>query len=144
MSTLVSSSSSSCPRLADEMGVFRVFRFFFFVARAVHASRENRRRVLRPALVTGLKHWHLRPESSFYPKKNFERCVMFTTWLEYCCAGCKALGGVSKGLSIAVPVVKLSAECPKVLRNPIFFRWILRNMRCTFSPYELLHEELSL
>ncbi|CAN0085346.1 unnamed protein product [Hapterophycus canaliculatus] len=31
-----------------------------------------RRRVLRPALVTGLKHWHLRPESNFYPKKNFE------------------------------------------------------------------------
>ncbi|CAM9501696.1 unnamed protein product, partial [Sphacelaria rigidula] len=31
------------------------------------------RRVLKPALVTGLKHWHLRPESNFYPKKNFER-----------------------------------------------------------------------
>ncbi len=29
--------------------------------------------MLRPALVTGLKHWHLRPESNFYPKKNFER-----------------------------------------------------------------------
>ncbi|KAJ8600417.1 hypothetical protein CTAYLR_001466 [Chrysophaeum taylorii] len=24
-----------------------------------------------PALVTGLKHWHLRPESEFYPKRNF-------------------------------------------------------------------------
>ncbi|CAM9706004.1 unnamed protein product [Scytosiphon promiscuus] len=32
----------------------------------------GKRRVLRPALVTGLKHWHLRPESNFYPKKNFE------------------------------------------------------------------------
>ncbi|CAN0551805.1 unnamed protein product, partial [Ectocarpus sp. 12 AP-2014] len=35
----------------------------------------GKRRVLRPALVTGLKHWHLRPESDFYPKRNFERCV---------------------------------------------------------------------
>ncbi|GLE05898.1 hypothetical protein PINS_up015079 [Pythium insidiosum] len=26
---------------------------------------------LRPALVTGLKHWHLRKESEFYPKHNF-------------------------------------------------------------------------
>lgn len=26
---------------------------------------------LRPALVTGLKHWHLRPESQFYPKQQF-------------------------------------------------------------------------
>lgn len=24
--------------------------------------------LLEPALVTGLKHWHLRPESTFYPK----------------------------------------------------------------------------
>lgn len=35
----------------------------------------GRRRVLKPALVTGLKHWHLRPESEFYPKKNFERVL---------------------------------------------------------------------
>ncbi|TMW60256.1 hypothetical protein Poli38472_000298 [Pythium oligandrum] len=27
--------------------------------------------ILQPALVTGLKHWHLRPESQFYPKINF-------------------------------------------------------------------------
>lgn len=27
--------------------------------------------VLVPALVTGLKHWHLRPETDFYPKRNF-------------------------------------------------------------------------
>ncbi|KAJ0411310.1 hypothetical protein ATCC90586_005719 [Pythium insidiosum] len=26
---------------------------------------------LRPALVTGVKHWHLRKESDFYPKQNF-------------------------------------------------------------------------
>jgi tetratricopeptide (TPR) repeat protein len=26
---------------------------------------------LRPALVTGLKHWHLRREGEFYPKRNF-------------------------------------------------------------------------
>lgn len=35
--------------------------------------------MLRPALVTGLKHWHLRPESNFYPKKNFERYMVFNT-----------------------------------------------------------------
>ncbi|OQR99083.1 hypothetical protein ACHHYP_07371 [Achlya hypogyna] len=28
-----------------------------------------------PALVTGLKHWHLRPESAFYPKHNFHNVV---------------------------------------------------------------------
>ena len=28
-------------------------------------------RLLIPKLVTGCKHWHLRPESSFYPKANF-------------------------------------------------------------------------
>ncbi|GMF19376.1 unnamed protein product [Phytophthora lilii] len=31
--------------------------------------------LLRPALVTGLKHWHLRKESTFYPKLNFWRAV---------------------------------------------------------------------
>jgi tetratricopeptide (TPR) repeat protein len=30
---------------------------------------------LRPALVTGLKHWHLRKESEFYPKINFWRVL---------------------------------------------------------------------
>jgi len=30
---------------------------------------------LTPRLVTGVKCWHLRPESSFYPKANFERAV---------------------------------------------------------------------
>jgi len=32
----------------------------------------GRTRLLVPALVTGLKAWHLRPESTFYPKRNFE------------------------------------------------------------------------
>jgi len=31
--------------------------------------------LLHPALVTGLKHWHLRPACAFYPKRNFH-CVM--------------------------------------------------------------------
>ncbi|CEG39301.1 Tetratricopeptide-like helical [Plasmopara halstedii] len=31
--------------------------------------------LLRPALVTGLKHWHLRNESTFYPKFNFWRVI---------------------------------------------------------------------
>ncbi|KAG1688505.1 hypothetical protein DVH05_003596 [Phytophthora capsici] len=43
------------------------------------AWREIRARgrptLLRPALVTGLKHWHLRKESTFYPKVNFWRVV---------------------------------------------------------------------
>ena len=25
--------------------------------------------------MTGLKHWHLRPQTNFYPKKNFERVI---------------------------------------------------------------------
>ena len=33
------------------------------------------RRVLVPALVTGLKHWHLRPATNFYPKANFYNVV---------------------------------------------------------------------
>jgi tetratricopeptide (TPR) repeat protein len=31
--------------------------------------------ILRPLLVTGLKVWHLRPESKFYPKYNFYNTV---------------------------------------------------------------------
>jgi hypothetical protein len=31
--------------------------------------------VLVPKLVTGLKCWHLRPESVFFPKHNFETVV---------------------------------------------------------------------
>lgn len=31
--------------------------------------------LLRPALVTGLKHWHLRKESTFYPKLHFWRVL---------------------------------------------------------------------
>ncbi|KAL3669720.1 hypothetical protein V7S43_005100 [Phytophthora oleae] len=31
--------------------------------------------LLHPALVTGLKHWHLRKESTFYPKVNLWRVV---------------------------------------------------------------------
>ncbi|KAF4030952.1 Tetratricopeptide repeat [Phytophthora infestans] len=36
---------------------------------------EDRSILLRPALVTGLKHWHLRKESTFYPKLNFWRVL---------------------------------------------------------------------
>ncbi|KAG2849324.1 hypothetical protein PC111_g38 [Phytophthora cactorum] len=36
---------------------------------------DDRSILLRPALVTGLKHWHLRKESTFYPKLNFWRVV---------------------------------------------------------------------
>lgn len=32
-------------------------------------------RKLVPKLVTGLKHWHLRKESNFYPKASFHRVV---------------------------------------------------------------------
>ena len=32
-------------------------------------------RRLTPVLVTGLKAWHLRPESDFYPKANFEAAI---------------------------------------------------------------------
>jgi len=32
-------------------------------------------RLISPLLVTGIKHWHLRPESVFYPKANFECAV---------------------------------------------------------------------
>lgn len=37
----------------------------------VHGERV----LLRPALVTGLKHWHLRKDSTFYPKINFWRVL---------------------------------------------------------------------
>ncbi len=36
---------------------------------------RGRLRLLVPALVTGLKAWHLRPESVFYPKVNFNSVV---------------------------------------------------------------------
>jgi len=32
-------------------------------------------RLCIPMIVTGLKHWHLREESNFYPKKSFHRTV---------------------------------------------------------------------
>ena len=32
-------------------------------------------RLVVPKLVTGVKHWHLRPESDFYPKFNFRQAV---------------------------------------------------------------------
>jgi len=32
-------------------------------------------RLLRPMLVTGLKCWHMRPESTFYPKANLQHVV---------------------------------------------------------------------
>eukprot|EP00903_Cladosiphon_okamuranus_P013727 g12780.t1 len=70
----------------------------------------GRPRVLRPALVTGLKHWHLRPESNFYPKKNFESmmrkvpkgsAVMFV------------LGEIDCREGILVAVEKLRYETPE-------------------------------
>jgi hypothetical protein len=39
------------------------------------AWRSVNGRLLVPKLVTGLKHWHLREDSSFYPKKNFHQVV---------------------------------------------------------------------
>lgn len=39
----------------------------------VKLNDENR--LITPLLVTGIKHWHLRPESVFYPKANFESAV---------------------------------------------------------------------
>ncbi|KAK1931054.1 hypothetical protein P3T76_013243 [Phytophthora citrophthora] len=38
-------------------------------------STQGHPTLLHPALVTGLKHWHLRQESTFYPKENFWRVV---------------------------------------------------------------------
>lgn len=32
-------------------------------------------RLIIPKLVTGIKHWHLRPESKFYPKENFLQTI---------------------------------------------------------------------
>jgi hypothetical protein len=36
---------------------------------------KGRQRRLQPLLVTGMKAWHLRPESKFYPKDNFYSVV---------------------------------------------------------------------
>ncbi|GMG15312.1 unnamed protein product [Phytophthora fragariaefolia] len=41
--------------------------------RTIHVQHQST--LLRPALVTGLKHWHLRKESTFYPKINFWRVI---------------------------------------------------------------------
>ncbi|KAE9353071.1 hypothetical protein PF008_g5162 [Phytophthora fragariae] len=41
--------------------------------RRIQVAKEST--LLRPALVTGLKHWHLRKESTFYPKLNFWRAI---------------------------------------------------------------------
>ena len=41
--------------------------------RTVHLRGAERR--LAPVLVTGLKAWHLRPESRFYPKLNFQAAL---------------------------------------------------------------------
>ena len=40
-------------------------------------------RTLLPQLVTGLKIWHLRPESSFYPKVNFENVMSLSMYTSY-------------------------------------------------------------
>jgi hypothetical protein len=36
---------------------------------------HGKKLLLHSALVTGLKHWHLRPSSRFYPKANFHEVV---------------------------------------------------------------------
>jgi hypothetical protein len=36
---------------------------------------KRQERLLVPKLVTGIKHWHLRPSSDFYPKANFQSAV---------------------------------------------------------------------
>jgi hypothetical protein len=36
---------------------------------------KGQQHLIRPLLVTGLKAWHLRPESKFYPKNNFYNVV---------------------------------------------------------------------
>jgi len=36
---------------------------------------QGTQRTLKPELVTGLKHWHLRPSTEFYPKQTFKRVV---------------------------------------------------------------------
>ncbi|OQS04843.1 hypothetical protein THRCLA_02951 [Thraustotheca clavata] len=41
--------------------------------RQLEISKSSYRLV--PALVTGLKHWHLRPSTNFYPQKNFDNVV---------------------------------------------------------------------
>ena len=38
-------------------------------------SWRGKQHLLRPVLVTGLKTWHLRPASEFYPKANFEAAM---------------------------------------------------------------------
>jgi len=40
-----------------------------------HIEVAGEMRTLHPKLVTGLKMWHLRPESRFYPKVNFYNVV---------------------------------------------------------------------
>lgn len=40
-----------------------------------HVTLRGEKRLLVPALVTGCKAWHLRPEGSFYPKKQFDSIV---------------------------------------------------------------------
>ena len=38
-------------------------------------DHNGRKRILRPMLVTGLKCWHMRPESRFYPKCNLHNVL---------------------------------------------------------------------
>ncbi|KAG2427993.1 hypothetical protein HXX76_011979 [Chlamydomonas incerta] len=40
-----------------------------------HVTLRGEQRLLRPLLVTGCKVWHLRPESEFYPKTQFESAM---------------------------------------------------------------------
>jgi hypothetical protein len=39
------------------------------------AQSPRESRLLIPRLVTGLKQWHLRPDSDFYPKEGFQRLI---------------------------------------------------------------------
>ena len=40
-----------------------------------HPTRHGVPHLLHPVLVTGLKAWHLRPASDFFPKLNFEAAM---------------------------------------------------------------------
>jgi hypothetical protein len=54
----------------------------------VHLKGEER--LLKPMLVTGLKMWHLRPESVFFPKNNFYNVVSTSTDSVCCVRGVRA------------------------------------------------------
>ena len=51
-------------------------------------------RLLVPALVTGLKAWHIRPSSTFYPKRNYEavRSAPYREARRWPCCSVKSTG----------------------------------------------------